>query len=109
MTRHSASASALKLAASYHKQLLKVLGQPVRVVLFGSQARGDAVKGSDIDLLVILPSLEKATLDTALDVAWEVGYKSGKVISVTPATETELTRLAGSPFFRTIQKEGIAV
>ena len=31
---------------------------PVRIVLFGSQARGDAVPGSDVDLLVVLPQVE---------------------------------------------------
>ncbi len=31
---------------------------PVRIVLFGSRARGDAMPGSDIDLLVVLPRME---------------------------------------------------
>ena len=30
--------------------------QPSRVVLFGSQARGDANEWSDVDLLVVLPN-----------------------------------------------------
>ena len=29
--------------------------QPERVVLFGSQARGDATEWSDVDLLVVMP------------------------------------------------------
>ena len=29
--------------------------QPLRVVLFGSCARGDATRGSDVDLLVVMP------------------------------------------------------
>ncbi|MCY3747794.1 MAG: nucleotidyltransferase domain-containing protein [Chloroflexi bacterium] len=29
--------------------------QPERVVLFGSRARGDATKWSDVDLLVVMP------------------------------------------------------
>jgi predicted nucleotidyltransferase len=32
--------------------------RPVRVVLFGSQARGDAAPGSDVDLLVVLPEVD---------------------------------------------------
>ena len=32
--------------------------RPVRVVLFGSLARGDARPGSDLDLLVVLPHVE---------------------------------------------------
>jgi len=32
--------------------------QPIRIVLFGSQARGDADEDSDVDFLVVLPSVE---------------------------------------------------
>ena len=31
---------------------------PIRVVLFGSRARGDEHAGSDVDLLVVLPKVE---------------------------------------------------
>jgi len=31
---------------------------PVRVILFGSHARGDAQPDSDVDLLVVLPQVE---------------------------------------------------
>ena len=98
---------ALQLASEFRKQLTSALGQPVKVVLFGSQARGDATSYSDIDLFVVLPNMKKATLDTALDIAWEIGFEAEKVISIVPATESELKRLSASPFFRTVQKEGI--
>jgi uncharacterized protein len=98
---------ALRLASEFRKRLTSSLGQPVRVVLFGSQARGDATSYSDIDLFVVLPNMKKATLDTALDIAWEIGFEAEKVISVIPATESELKKLSASPFFRTVQKEGI--
>jgi predicted nucleotidyltransferase len=32
--------------------------QPLRIILFGSYARGDAGPDSDLDLLVVLPKLE---------------------------------------------------
>ena len=32
--------------------------QPLRIILFGSQARGDATESSDIDLLVIMKNVE---------------------------------------------------
>ncbi len=31
---------------------------PLRIILFGSQARGDAGPDSDVDLLVVLPTVE---------------------------------------------------
>ena len=80
------------------------------VILFGSQARGEATDDSDVDVLVVLPNLDKSTLDTVLEIAWKVGFEAGKVISVIPATYEELDLLSSSsPFFQAVQREGIPV
>jgi predicted nucleotidyltransferase len=100
---------ALKLAKEVRLRLTKELGQPVKVIMFGSQARGDATKESDIDLLVILPSLDSKMLNLAFDIAWEVGFDAGKMISVVPAEKNELKRLAVSPFYRAVKREGVTV
>src|SRR2546428_4115805 len=39
----------------------------IRIILFGSVARGDAVPGSDVDILIVLSSSEKAFLGRMLD------------------------------------------
>ena len=100
---------ALKLAREVRKRLTKELGQSVQVIMFGSQARGDATKESDIDLLVILPLIDAKTTRLASDVAWEVGFDAGKVISVIPDTKEQMKRFAFLPFYRNIKLEGIAV
>jgi len=99
---------ALKLAREVRQRLMKELGQPVQVIMFGSQARGDATKESDIDLLVILPVINAKTTRLASDIAWEVGFDAGKVISVIPDTKEQMKRFAFLPFYRTIKQEGVA-
>jgi predicted nucleotidyltransferase len=100
---------ALKLAREVRKRLSVELGQPVRVILFGSQARGDATKESDIDLLVILPTIDARTTRLASQIGWEVGFDAGRVISVIPDTSEQMKRFAFLPFYRAIKSEGIAV
>jgi predicted nucleotidyltransferase len=39
------------------RTLAETAGSPVRVILFGSHARGDARAGSDLDFLVIEPEV----------------------------------------------------
>jgi len=100
---------ALKLAKEVRKRLTKELGQPVRVIMFGSQARGDATKESDIDLLVILPAIDAKTTRLASDIGWEVGFDAGKIISIIPDTKEQMKRFAFLPFYRNIKQEGVVV
>ena len=100
---------ALKLAAEVRQRLVDALGAPVKVILFGSQARGDATRYSDIDLFVILPTLDDKVRFLVSDITWEVGYEAGKVISAIPTTQEKMKRHAFLPLYQNVKKEGIAV
>ena len=88
-------------------RLEEAMGAPIQLTLFGSRARGDAVEGSDVDLFVVVPKLDRQTMDTLLDIAWEVGFEAGWVLSLIPVAEEELPRLSESPFVRSVEQEGI--
>jgi hypothetical protein len=103
-TNHS-----IQLVKELRIKLEEALQEEVRVILFGSYARGEAVQDSDLDVFVVLNQLDKQTLDTVLDISWQIGYESGKVISIIPAIQGEMERLSASPFFQAIQREGISV
>jgi len=69
--------------------------RPDRIILFGSQARGDARADSDVDLLVVLPSVQHRRRAAARIHGLLAGIPLGKDVIV--ATPDDLARLADLP------------
>jgi len=79
------------------------------IILFGSQARGDAREGSDWDILVLLD--KKRVSPTDIDeVAYplrELGWDFGETINTILYTKEEWNRDVASPFYENVTREGI--
>ena len=79
-----------------------------RLVLYGSQARGDAGPDSDIDVLVVLRGEGelKGEHERRIDAMVEWNLKYGILVSPLPVT-SEYYRTRNSPLLINIRREGI--
>ena len=82
----------------------------VSIVLFGSQARGDAVSGSDIDILVVLkgsvnPGHEIAKVGETTSI---LSLEYNTVISCAFVSSDRYTT-ERSPFLLNVRREGVNV
>jgi len=81
-----------------------------RLILFGSQARGDAREGSDWDLLVLLGKDKKERTDK--DKIFEfvlMGWKLGVYLSIKLYTENEWDMRKYTPFYENVVNDGIEI
>ena len=82
----------------------------VEMILYGSQARGDAVVGSDIDVLAILKGdVNPVTeLGRVGDITFDLSCRNDTVVSCMFRDEATYNRGLG-PYVRNVQREGIRI
>ena len=81
-----------------------------KVILFGSQARGDAHEDSDWDLLVLLDKSHKEPSDE--DKAFPfvlTGWKYGVYFSIKMYTTEQWEKGSMFPFYKNVMHEGIEI
>jgi len=83
--------------------------QVVRVVLFGSKARGDADQESDTDLLVVVKDDERRAHRPIERLGTDISLKYGLVLSelIVGPRRYENYRRYQTPLYRNIEAEGI--
>jgi predicted nucleotidyltransferase len=79
------------------------------VLLYGSEARGEACADSDIDVLVLLDRVSDygEEVQRCLDVLYPLSLKLERSISPTPVAAEEYETL-DCPLYRRVHREGIA-
>ncbi|MCL2511406.1 MAG: nucleotidyltransferase domain-containing protein [Bacteroidales bacterium] len=83
-----------------------------KVILFGSQARGDARPDSDWDLLVLLDKEGKVTTeeDTMYGYPFdELGWKFGIAVNTLLYSTEDWKKRKITPFYKNVEREGIEV
>jgi uncharacterized protein len=92
-----------KLAAEYGNRL-------VNVILFGSQARGDATPESDIDVMVVLKGTVNPyqEIDRTNALTSRLSLEYDTLISTLFVTEARM-QSEGSPLLINIRQEGLQV
>ena len=78
---------------------------------FGSRARGDAKPDSDLDICVVVDSLEPSVKKTISYIAWEIGFYHERLITTVKYSRDQFDQgpCSISPLVQTIRCEGIAV
>jgi len=95
---------------TFRGRVLNELSDRIRsIIVYGSVARGEATKDSDIDVLVV--GRDKDVREKVSDVGYEVDFENDFETFITPIhlTKDELEHRikVGSPFIFEILKEGV--
>ncbi|WP_434686498.1 nucleotidyltransferase domain-containing protein [Pseudanabaena minima] len=80
------------------------------LILFGSQARGEATSDSDIDVMTVLddPVNVAEEIYRMSDIGWHFMDKYGELVSIIPTAKSAFLDSAIS-FIRVVKREGIEI
>ena len=89
---------------------ISVFDKQLKVILFGSRARGEEVKDSDWDFLILT---ERVVTNSLRDQIWaaiyEIELQTGEVISSLIEHQETWKNYQQTAFYKNVQKEGIEI
>ena len=92
------------------KALLAVSDNVVKIILYGSQARGDNTEGSDIDILVVL-DVPNEKIYALKRLMWKqtnaISLNRDEVVSLVVSSSNEYTTMKNSLFYKNVAKDGV--
>lgn len=96
------------------KKVQELLGVRLKkVILYGSYARGDYNKQSDVDIMILTDlSFEEieAYRDKISDIAYDIELSKGIILSpVIKNIEKYNSRINFVPFYKNVEKEGVVL
>ncbi len=94
--------------AAITKQFRQVVENKYNILemkLFGSYARGDYSKTSDIDLMIRLPNVDRDIEEDLFNIAYDLELEYDCVIDVIVLPQD----FSNLPIYQNIQKEGISI
>lgn len=80
-----------------------------RIWAFGSKVRGNATEESDLDVCVVVESLDEAIDQAIMDIAWEIGFENDVIISTVTYSQQEFDQgpCSESPLVQNILRAGM--
>ena len=103
-----------KILKEFVEQINRLLGDRVKkIVLYGSYARGDYNKTSDIDIMILTDlsyeEIEKYR-DEISDIAFDIELEKGVIISpIIKNIDKYNARVNIVPFYMNVQREGVVL
>lgn len=93
-------------------KLIELFGEGIQLRVFGSAARGDYRRHSDIDVLVLLPvrvdnAIEEKVFDAAYDIELKYSIIFGIVVYSKEFWASDLA--ASMPLHQNIRREGVSI
>lgn len=100
------------IISTFKKRIEKKFPEEImKVLIFGSKARGDAVKDSDIDILVITKSNDKKIMREIRFTGYELEIDNNIVLSIQVFSNDYVDHLRNLPtqFIQNVDREAITV